>query len=438
MKRKINVIGAGLAGCEAALQIAARGESVILYDIKPKSFTPAHSNPDFCELVCSNSLKSDLLSTAGGMLKAELRLMKSRVLAAAYECAVPAGSALAVDRELFAKKVDSLVKSDPHIEIARENVSSIPTDGVSIIATGPLTTDELASDIAAKFGQNLHFYDAEAPIIAGDSIDYSKTFTADRYGKGESDYVNCPMTKDEYDSFVSCLTSAECAEKKEFEKSDVFEGCMPIEIMAKRGADTLRFGPLRPVGFRDADGNRPYAVVQLRRENTAGSAYNIVGFQTNLKFQEQKRIFSLIPALRNAEFMRYGVMHRNTFVNAPQVLTKGFMTKAMPGVFIAGQLSGVEGYVESIVSGLIAGVNAVRFLNNEPFIDLPPTTVSGALCNYLATQNADFQPMNANFGILPPLATKIRDKNAKKIAYSERGIEDLRNYIRTSTEDLWK
>ena len=437
MEKRINVIGAGLAGCEAALQISARGVPVRLFDIKPKYFTPAHSNPDFCELVCSNSLKSDLLSTAGGMLKAELRLMKSRVLEAADSSSVPAGSALAVDRAVFAKKVDSAVKADPLIEIVCEEVKRIPEGDVTIVATGPLTTDALAADISSKFGQNLHFYDAEAPIISGDSIDYSETFTADRYGKGESDYVNCPLTKEEYERFIKELVSAECAERKEFEKSDVFEGCMPVEIMAKRGEDTLRFGPLRPVGFRDSAGNRPYAVVQLRRENAAGSAYNIVGFQTNLKFGEQKRVFSLIPALKNADYLRYGVMHRNSFVNAPKTLNKGFMTK-LSGVFIAGQLSGVEGYVESVASGLIAGVNAVRYVKDIPLLELPPTTITGALCDYLVRENADFQPMNANFGILPPLNAKIRDKNAKKLAYSERGLKDLKEYINTGTEDLWK
>ena len=323
----ITIIGAGLAGCETAYQLTKRGHKIRLVDIKPNSFTPAHTNPNFGELVCSNSLKSNMLSTAGGLLKAELRKLDSFVIKIADECAVPAGGALAVDRELFAKKITEFIKNNPLIELSCKNAIDWDKDEYTVIATGPLTSGELAYNIAENFGDSLHFYDAEAPIISGDSIDYTKTFKADRYGKGESDYVNCPMNKEEYTSFYQALINAECALLKDFDKKEIFEGCMPIEVMAKRGFETLCFGPLRPVGFRYSDGKRPFAVVQLRKENVQGEAYNLVGFQTNLKFAEQKRVFSMIPALANAEYLRYGVMHRNSFINAPKVINKDFSTK---------------------------------------------------------------------------------------------------------------
>ena len=424
--KTVKVVGAGLAGCEATYQLVKRGYKVKLYDIKPQHFTPAHHNPKFGELVCSNSLKSNQLSTAGGLLKEELRVLDSLIIKIADSCAVPAGSALAVDREQFADKIHEYITNNENIEVICEDVNSWDNEP-TIIATGPLTTDGLSSTISEKLGTNLHFYDAEAPIISGDSIDYSLSFTADRYGKGESDYVNCPMNKEEYTAFYEALISAECAVLKNFEKKEIFEGCMPIEVMAKRGFETLCFGPLRPVGFRYPDGKRPFAVVQLRKENVSGDMYNIVGFQTNLLFAEQKRVFSMIPALKNAEFLRYGVMHRNTFLNAPQVIDKYFRVKNYPSLFIAGQLSGVEGYVESIMSGLVCGINMANLLQDKALVDFPETTIIGALSTYLQTPNDNFQPMNANFGILPDLGEKIKDKTQKKLKYSERSLIDLKN-----------
>jgi methylenetetrahydrofolate--tRNA-(uracil-5-)-methyltransferase len=429
MNKIVKIIGAGLAGCEAAYQLAKRGVKVKLYDIKPQKFTPAHHNPKFGELVCSNSLKSNQLSTAGGLLKEELRVLDSLIIKIADECAVPAGSALAVDREIFADKIHEYITNCENIEVVCDEVSTWQNDELTIIATGPLTTESLSNTMSEKLGLNLHFYDAEAPIIAGDSIDYSLTFTADRYGKGESDYVNCPMNKEEYTAFYEALVSAECAVLKNFEKKEIFEGCMPIEVMAKRGFETLCFGPLRPVGFRYPDGKRPFAVVQLRRENARGDMFNIVGFQTNLLFGEQKRVFSLIPALKNAEFLRYGVMHRNTFLNAPEVIDKHFNVKKYPLLFVAGQISGVEGYVESIMSGLVCGINCANLLDDKPFVDYPVTTIIGALSEYLQTPNTNFQPMNANFGILPDLGVRVKDKTAKKLMYSERSLKDLKNLI---------
>ncbi len=425
--KTVKVIGAGLAGCEAAYQLVKRGYKVQLYDIKPKQFTPAHHNPKFGELVCSNSLKSNQLSTAGGLLKEELRQLDSLIIKIADSCAVPAGSALAVDREIFADKIHEFITNQEGIEVICGEVTDWNEHEPTVLATGPLTTENLSNTLAEKLGINLHFYDAEAPIISGDSIDYSQTFTADRYGKGESDYVNCPMTKEEYTAFYEALVSAECAVLKNFEKKEIFEGCMPVEVMAKRGFDTLCFGPLRPVGFRYPNGQRPFAVVQLRRENARGDMFNIVGFQTNLLFGEQKRVFSLIPALKNAEFLRYGVMHRNTFINAPEVIDKHYRVKKYPLLFIAGQLSGVEGYVESIMSGLVCGINCANLLDDKPFVDFPITTIVGALSEYLQTPNSQFQPMNANFGILPDLGVKVKDKSAKKLMYSERSLKDLKN-----------
>lgn len=421
----VNVIGAGLAGCEAAYQLSKRGVSVRLYESKPMVKSPAHHENTFAELVCSNSLKSDDFSTASGLLKAELRRLDSLLIKIADEVKVPAGSALAVDRELFTAKVTEYIKNDKNIEIIPSLVEDWNNDEITIIATGPLTIGKLADNISEKLGGSLHFFDAAAPIVSGDSIDYSSAFVGDRYGKGTGDYVNCPLNKEEYLEFYKALIGAERAKLHDFEKNAVFEGCMPVEVMAARGVDTLRFGPMRPVGFRDNNGEKPYAVVQLRRENVAGDMFNIVGFQTNLTFPEQKRVFSLIPALKNAEFMRYGVMHRNSFINAPKVINGYFRLKDNSSTFIAGQLSGVEGYVESIASGLMCGINAARLVEGKELIKLPSTTIIGALCRYLESDNADFQPMNANFGILPPLENKTRDKAKNKLLYSDRSLKDL-------------
>lgn len=420
----VNVIGAGLAGCEAAYQLAKRGIAVSLYECKPDVKSPAHKVGTFAELVCSNSLKSDDIATAGGLLKAELRKMDSLLIAVADKVRVPAGSALAVDRTLFTNAVTQAVNELKNVKIINKTVDDWDENTPTVIATGPLTVGALSDAIIEKLGQTLHFYDAAAPIIAGDSIDYAAAFTGDRYGKGTGDYVNCPMTKEEYANFYEQLVNAERSPLHDFDTNEVFEGCMPVEIMAKRGFDTLRFGPLRPVGF-SFNGTKPYAVVQLRKENAAGEMYNIVGFQTNLKFSEQKRVFGMIPALKNAEFLRYGVMHRNSFIDAPKVINRHFQVKKLPKTFIAGQLSGVEGYVESIASGLMCGINAAAVCSGKIMPEFPPTTIMGALAAYLERENASFQPMNANFGILPPLENKTRDKAENKRLYAERSMKDL-------------
>lgn len=420
----VNVIGAGLAGCEAAYQLSKRGIAVSLYECKPDVKSPAHKVGTFAELVCSNSLKSDDIATAGGLLKAELRKMDSLLIAVADKVRVPAGSALAVDRTLFTNAVTQAVKELKNVKIINKTVNDWDENTPTVIATGPLTVGALSDAIIEKLGQTLHFYDAAAPIIAGDSIDYAAAFTGDRYGKGTGDYVNCPMTKEEYANFYEQLVNAERSPLHDFDTNEVFEGCMPVEIMAKRGFDTLRFGPLRPVGF-SFNGTKPYAVVQLRKENAAGEMYNIVGFQTNLKFSEQKRVFGMIPALKNAEFLRYGVMHRNSFIDAPKVINRHFQVKKLPKTFIAGQLSGVEGYVESIASGLMCGINAAAVCSGKIMPEFPPTTIMGALAAYLERENASFQPMNANFGILPPLENKTRDKAENKRLYAERSMKDL-------------
>ncbi len=422
MKQAI-VIGGGLAGCEATWQLAKRGIAVTLYEMKPKKFSPAHHLKTLGEIVCSNSFKSVDLTTASGLLKAELEKLDSIVLKIAKLCAVPAGSALAVDRNQFSEKLDEFTHLLDNVHVVNKEVTDFDTEN-TIIATGPLTSDKLANKINEFLGQSqLHFYDASAPIIDGASIDYSKTFNSSRYDKGESDYINCPLNKEEYYEFIKELNSAQRVQLHEFEKQEIFEGCMPIEIMAQRGEDCLRFGPLKPVGLKDDNGKRPFAVVQLRKENVNGSLYNLVGFQTNLTFSEQKRVFSLIPALKNAEFVKFGVMHRNSFINAPKILNKDFSIKGYNTLFIAGQLSGVEGYMESTMSGLVAGISLANKLNNKPTLVFPPETMVGAIINYLTTKNDNFQPMNANFGILPAIEEKIKDKTERKLQKSKRALK---------------
>lgn len=424
---KITVIGAGLAGCEAAMQIANAGVLVDLIEMKPLKKTPAHKSDDFAELVCSNSLKAARTDSAAGLLKEEMRKFSSICLESADKCSVAAGGALAVDRNIFSRFITEKVKSHPNINVIEDIVTEIPKDAITVIATGPLTDGQLASDISELTGsENLSFYDAAAPIVTRDSIDFSKAFFASRYGKGTDDYINCPMNKDEYTAFYSELINAESAILSEFDKPvTVYEGCMPVEILARRGEDSIRFGPLKPVGLKDPrTGHRPWAVVQLRRENADGTLFNLVGFQTNLKFPEQKRVFSLIPGLENAEFMRYGVMHRNSFINSPKLLNKDLSLKQSGNIFFAGQLSGVEGYMESAASGIIAGINAVRKLKGKEPIILPNFTMIGALLGYITDNTVtNFQPMGANFGILPPLKQHIRDKRERYSALAERSLE---------------
>lgn len=426
----VNIIGCGLAGAEAAYQLAKRGIDVTVYEMKPTKFSPAHSSANFAEIVCSNSFKSDDKSTASGCLKDEMREFDSLILKCAEKAKVQAGTALAVDRDKFSEIVTKEIKKLKNVTIIREEVTKLDLSKPTIIATGPLTSDDLSNEIIKMLGSdNLHFYDASAPIIDGDSLDESKIFFGGRYGKGDGDYINCPLEKQEYYDFVHELQSAERVELHDFEKKEIFEGCMPIEIMASRGDDTLRFGTLRPVGLFDANGKRPYAVVQLRRESTENNLYNLVGFQTNLKFSEQKRVFSMIPALKNADFVKFGVMHRNSYINAPKHLNADFSVKGFDNLYIAGQLSGVEGYMESTASGLVAGIYMAHKILNKSLDYIPKTTIIGAIINYITTANEkDFQPMNANFGILADLGKVIRDKSEKKLAYYERAIEDIKNF----------
>ncbi len=424
---KVRVIGGGLAGSEAAYYLAKKGYAVTLYDIKPKSFTPAHCNPDYGELVCSNSLKSnDVYGNACGLLKEELRILGSMVIECADKTKVPAGNALAVDRELFAGKITEKLRSQPNLTFCCEDVCEIDFNVPTIIATGPLTTDGLSKFIAENFGGGLYFYDAAAPIVSAESVDMENAFITDRYGEeGVGDYVNCPIDKEGYEEFYNALISAKTADKHEFEKTQVFEGCMPVEIMAKRGVDTLRFGPLKPVGLTDPKTGRwPYACMQLRKENNDATMYNLVGFQTNLLWGEQKRVFSIFPALKNAEFLRYGVMHRNTYLNAPEVLEANFSVKGKPYTYFAGQITGVEGYVESIASGLTAAISLDRRLQGKKEIDFTDKTVMGALALHCTLKTENFQPMNANYGILSPIE-RMRDKAEKKRILSERSIQKI-------------
>lgn len=418
------VIGAGLAGCEAAYAAANNGADVVLYEMKPKKFSPAHHNSNFCELVCSNSLKSKEISTASGLLKREMEFFNSVVLECAYETAVPAGGALAVDRELFAEAVTNKILSTPNITFVNEEVFELPDADKVIIACGPLVDAEsnLYKIIKDLTGEHHSFFDAAAPILTADSIDMSKAFYQARYNKGGDDYINCPMTKDEYTAFYKELVSAERAVLHNgVESPKVFEGCMPVEILAKRGEDSIRFGPLKPVGITCPDGSKPYAVVQLRQDNKEGTLFNIVGFQTNLKFSEQKRVFSMIPGLENAEFVRYGVMHRNLYIDAPNLMNSDFSLKNNPDIYFAGQISGVEGYLESAMSGMIAGYSA-----SGHRLKLSQYTMMGAISNYISGgSTGNFQPMPANFGIVPPLDIRVKNKKERYTAYSERSLKFL-------------
>ena len=434
----VNVIGAGLAGCEAAYQLSKRGIKVRLYESKPLKKSPAHHSDILCELVCSNSFKANRVNSAAGLLKEEMRTLDSLLLSCADRCAVPAGGALAVDRERFSAMVTDAITGDSNIEIISEEIKEIPGDAVTVIATGPLTHDALSAAIAERFGESLRFFDAAAPIVAADSVDMEYAFFESRYGKGGGeDYLNCPMNKAEYEAFYEALVSAERAPVHEFDVMNpkVYEGCMPIEVMAQRGEDTIRFGPMKPVGLRDPrTGHRPWAVLQLRKENSAATMYNLVGFQTNLKFGEQKRVFSMIPALHNAEFLRYGVMHRNTFINSPQILNSDYSVKENKNLFFAGQLTGVEGYMESASSGLLCGINAARLTLGQATVTLPGTTMMGALSRYISDATVtDFQPMGANFGVLPPLVNRPRDKAERGQAYADRALGDLREFIRENS-----
>ena len=435
----VRVIGAGLAGCEAAWQLAQSGIPVRLYEMKPIRFSPAHTMAGFAEMVCSNSLKADRIDTASGLLKAEMRLFGSLLLEAASHCAVPAGGALAVDRERLSAWITAKIEGHPRIEVCREEVTRLPEDGQpAILATGPLTSGALADAIAARVGRRaLSFYDAAAPIVAADSIDYDRAFFAARYGHGEADYLNCPMDKAEYEAFYEALIHAERAELHRADADfRVYAGCMPVEVMAARGPDTIRYGPLRPVGLRDPrTGHRPWAVVQLRREDAAGSRYGLVGFQTNLRFPEQKRVFSMIPGLEHAEFVRYGVMHRNTFLDAPRLLDGQLRLRCQPNLRFAGQMTGVEGYVESAATGILAARFLRRELRGAPPLLLPPDTMLGALMGHLGNTEGDYQPMGSNMGLLPPLESRIKSKRERYEALSRRAMASLRRTLEDAGEE---
>ncbi|CAM4064674.1 FADH(2)-oxidizing methylenetetrahydrofolate--tRNA-(uracil(54)-C(5))-methyltransferase TrmFO [Bacillus albus] len=427
----VNVIGAGLAGSEAAYQIAKRGVQVRLYEMRPVRQTPAHHTDKFAELVCSNSLRANTLTNAVGVIKEEMRLMDSVIIRAADECSVPAGGALAVDRHEFAAKVTEYVKNHPNVTVMNEEITEIP-EGPTVIATGPLTSPDLSAQLKELTGEDyFYFYDAAAPIVEKDSIDMNKVYLKSRYDKGEAAYLNCPMTEEEFDRFYEALIAAETVPLKEFEKEIFFEGCMPVEVMASRGRQTLVFGPMKPVGLEDPKtGKTPYAVVQLRQDDAAGTLYNIVGFQTHLKWGPQKEVLQLIPGLENAEIVRYGVMHRNTFINSPNLLRPTYQYKQRDDLFFAGQMTGVEGYVESAASGLLAGINAARLVKGEEPVVLPPVTAMGSMANYITATNAkNFQPMNANFGLFAPLEKKIKKKAERNEAYATRALETIQNFV---------
>lgn len=429
----VKIIGGGLAGCEAAWQLANAGIKSCIYEMKPHKFTPAHHYSGLAELVCSNSLKASRHDSAAGLLKEEMETLGSLIVPCAKANAVEAGGALAVDRERFSDMVTEKIHSHPLIEVIDEEVETIP-EGPVIIATGPLTAGELAENIRRMCGDYLSFFDAAAPIVTFESLDMDKVFFASRYDRGDADYINCPMNKEEYLAFYNALITAESAPLKEFDKRDfkVYEGCMPVEVLARRGEDTMRYGPLKPVGLTDKrTGKRPYAVVQLRKENAHGTMYNLVGFQTNLKFGEQKRVFSMITGLENAEFVRYGVMHRNSFIDSPKLLEPTYALKSNHDIFFAGQITGVEGYIESAASGIMAGINMARHLKNEEPLVLPAETMIGALTAYISGGcSGEFQPMGCNMGILPDLPVRIKDKKAKYTAYADRAIEALNRTIK--------
>lgn len=433
MEEEVTIIGAGLSGSEAAWQVAKRGVKVRLFEMRPKTLTPAHKTGLFAELVCSNSLRSTEIITGAGLIKEEMKILDSLIVKAGEENNVPAGAALAVDRERFARQVTETLESHPNVEVIRERMDEIPEEGMVIIATGPLTHEALAEDIKGFTGADyLYFYDAVCPIVDAETIDWPKAFRGSRYGKGEGDYVNCPLTKEEYEAFVEALVRAEVHPLEPFEELKLFEGCLPIEEMARRGKDTLRFGPLKPVGLVNPQtGEEPYAVVQLRAENREETMFELVGFQTRLKWPEQRRVFRMIPALRKADFVRFGVMHRSTFINGPKVLLPTYQAKERPSLFFAGQITGVEGYVESTGSGLLAGINAARLAQGLETIEFPRTTMLGAMAHYVATSDPDhFQPMNANFGLLPPLDKKIREKVQRKKLLAERALRELEAFAK--------
>jgi methylenetetrahydrofolate--tRNA-(uracil-5-)-methyltransferase len=430
----LTVIGGGLAGSEAAWQAAQRGAEVTLYEMRPLRSTPAHRTDRLAELVCSNSLGSDLVDRPLGLLKAELRRLGSLILSVADETAVPAGGALAVGREAFAEGVTRRIETHPSIQVLRQEVETLPAEGVVVVATGPLTSERLAGEIASLTGgEQLYFYDAMAPIVTLESIDASRVYRASRYDRGPGDYVNCPMTRAEYDSFVEAVVAAERIPLRDFEREDqrFFEACLPVEVIAERGHDALAFGPLRPVGLVDPrTGERPHAVVQLRQDNLAATLYNLVGFQTNLRWADQARVFRMIPGLEHAEFVRYGQMHRNTYIDSPSLLEPTMAFRGRGELFFGGQITGTEGYVGSTASGYVAGVNAVRGLRGEELLTFPPTTMVGALCRYVSTPQVGFQPMKANFGLLPPLDRRVRGKRARHERMSRRALADLEAYIR--------
>ena len=432
----VNVIGAGLAGAEAAWQMAKRGLDVNLFEMRPVRQTPAHHTGDFAELVCSNSLRASALENAVGLLKEEMRRLNSLIMRCADATAVPAGGALAVDRVGFARLVTAALEEHPRVRVQREETTAIPEGGTVVLATGPLTSTAMASSIRQLTGEDyLYFYDAVAPIVSFDTINMDKVFRSSRYDKGEAAYLNCPMSREEYDAFREALVAAERVSRKEFDKEVHFEGCMPVEVLAGRGRDTLAYGPMKPVGLTDPrTGKRPHAVVQLRQDNAAGTLYNLVGFQTNLKWDEQRLVFRMIPGLEEAEFVRYGVMHRNTYINSPVLLEPTFECKKRAGLFFAGQITGVEGYVESAASGLMAGINAVRVVAGQDLLVFPPETAHGALAHYITTADPrHFQPMNVTFGLLPPPEEKIRDKKEKNRRLAQRALNALGDFLCTHT-----
>lgn len=428
MNEYVTIIGAGLAGSEAAYQLAKRGIPVHLYEMRPNVSSPAHHTDQFAELVCSNSLRANTIENAVGLLKEEMRRLDSLIMESADITQVPAGGALAVDRHAFSERITKRIKEHPLITVFHEEVTEIPAEGIVIFASGPLTSEALGAKIKALTGsKDFYFYDAAAPIVTAESLNYDKVFAASRYDKGDADYLNCPMTKEEYDAFYEALTTADVVQPKDFEKEIYFEGCMPVEIMASRGVDTLRYGPLKPVGLVDPRNNIEwYAVVQLRKENKEATMYNLVGFQTHLKWGEQKRVFQMIPGLENAEFIRYGVMHRNTYINSPELLNHAFQLKSDTRLFFAGQMTGVEGYLESAAAGMMAAIQVARMLRGKEFVTFPKTTSLGGLSHYIsAYEGSNFQPMNINFGIMEPWGAKVRKKKEKNALIAQRALEEL-------------